>query len=740
MSTVVRWRQAGLIKQLRTYAESRWLPHLLAVLSFVLVTAYYMTPQALHCQTTVYGFGDNTAGLIWRNGVSSNNPLWGPENVTNYPYGEDLSSPVNYIAVLHFSLYWVLAKIAGPICGFNLLNFIGFVATAAVMYGFIYWLTHKKSIAWLAGFAVSFSPYFQNQVGSHSSYGYAAFLILALWLYLRLLRERHWLDVPLLALVIAVCVYWDPYFSLLVATILAPLVVVTVVYSYLQVRGQGRFLDILKALWRRLLPFVLVGVLTLVLILPLAVIARLNAAQINAQVGGVRDSNPINVITIYCTNKPSDYLIPTATNYFADALTNGRYAATVQRFKHGCNPAEYNVGLSLTLLTVLVIGGVVFVRKYVGKRRLRALFAISRSGLEQPWIMLSVMGVLAAGFLLGLPAVLTTRHFPSPTYFLLQVTQIWRVFSREYVVVNIAVVTLAALSLYFLAPLLRDRSWVKHGVFVLLCLSIFVEFQAFPPLSGSATTFSYETDVPTIYQWARTQSDIQHVAVYPIIPIGEGGDPLLYAITMQTINQKQLLNSTVSNSPQDALHLSLRDLTAPQTLPTLRGLGIDTLEIHGIPEHDIAVIPGIEIMRYESVADMRFGSYGSMIAFAKIVPGPAQNFALTLESGFSSQVSDAPVTGVDYTAVNNSHMKLTPLTYDAQSNAQHMACFEVATAAATGTDELTVLVDGTPVVTALPINGQYARVRFGARENQSIVLRDGAGQDMRVRNLGCPAS
>ena len=598
--TPVQRLSIWITERLRAYVESRWLPHLLAVLSFVLVTAYYMTPQVLHCQTTVYGFGDSTAGVIWRNGVSSDNPLWGPEQVTNYPYGEDLSSPVNYISVLHFTLYWVLAKIAGPICGFNLLNFIGFVATAAAMYGFIHWLTHKKSIAWLAGFAVSFSPYFQNKVGSHSAYGYAVFLILALWLYLRLLRERHWLDVPLLALVLAVCVYWDPYFSLLVATILAPLVVVTVVYSYLQVRGQGRFLDTLKALWRRLLPFALVGVLTLLLLLPLIAIARLNAAQINAQVGAVRERDPVNVITTYCTNKPTDYLLPSDTNYFADALTNGRYAATVQGFKHGCNPVEYNVGLSLALLTVLVIGGVVFVRKYVGKRRLRELFAdlAIRAGVSR-WIMLSVMGVLTTGFLLGLPAVLTTRHIPSPTYFVLQVTQIWRVFSREYVVVNIAVVTLAAISLYFLAPLLKDRSWVKYGVFALLFLSIFVEYQAFTPLSGSATTFSYETDAPAIYQWARTQSDIQHVAVYPIIPIGEGGDPLLYAITMQTIDQKQLLNSTVGNSPQDALHLSLRDLTAPQTLPTLRGLGIDSLEIHGIGEQDLRAIPGIEIVRFE---------------------------------------------------------------------------------------------------------------------------------------------
>jgi hypothetical protein len=313
------------------------------------------------------------------------------------------------------------------------------------------------------------------------------------------------------------------------------------------------------------------------------------------------------------------------------------------------------------------------------------------------------------------------------------------VFSREYVVVNIAVVTLAAISLYFLAPLLKDRSWVKYGVFALLFLSIFVEYQAFTPLSGSATTFSYETDAPAIYQWARTQGDIQHVAVYPIIPIGQGGDPLLYAITMQTIDQKQLLNSTVSNSPQDALHLSLRDLTAPQTLPTLRGLGIDSLEIHGIGEQDLRAIPGIEIVRFEAVADNRFGSYGSKIAFAKILPGPAQDFALTLESGFASQVSDAPVAGIEYTAANNSHMKLTPLSYNARANAQHMACFEVATATATGADDLTVLVDGAPAIVALPIKGQFAQVSFPAQENQNILLRDRTGQDMQVRNLGCPA-
>jgi hypothetical protein len=101
--------------------------------------------------------------------------------------------------------------------------------------------------------------------------------------------------------------------------------------------------------------------------------------------------------------------------------------------------------------------------------------------------------------------------------------------------------------------------------------------------------------------------------------------------------------------------------------------------------------------------------------------------------------SNAPVAGVEYTATNDSQMKLTPLSYNAQANAQHMACFEVATAPAVGADDLTVLVDGRLVIAALPINSQYARISFPAQENQHILLQNGTGQDMRVRNLGCPA-
>ena len=135
----------------RTWRVPPWLPHALLLLSYLLVACYYMTPQVLHCQTVVYGFGDSTGGPIWRFSVDPSNPLWGFEHVTNYPYGESLSSPVNYSGLLQYTLFWLFARIAGPVCGYNVLNIVGFVSTAAAMYGFIFWLTRRKSLAWLAG-------------------------------------------------------------------------------------------------------------------------------------------------------------------------------------------------------------------------------------------------------------------------------------------------------------------------------------------------------------------------------------------------------------------------------------------------------------------------------------------------------------------------------------------------------------------------------------------------------------
>lgn len=711
----------------RTWRRPPWLPHVLLLLSYLPITFYYMTPQMLHCQTVVYGFGDNTGGPIWRFSVYPSNPLWGFEHVTNYPYGESLSSPIWDSAALEFSFFWVLAKIAGPICGYNIFNIVGFIGTAAAMYGFIFWLTRRKSLAWLAGYAVSFAPYFQYKVGGHPSYGYAALLILAIWFFFRLLRERRKWDMVILALAVAACFYWDPYFSLLIATVVAPLVGVTIAYDVLISHNRSHPLALAKEVWARLRPFAVSALLILVAMLPLAVIAKLSASQISATVFAPRGDS-LWVATI-CGNTPTDYLIPSDNNFFADLLTYGGYSRSIVPLRHGCNSGEDNVGLSLTLLGVVAAAAVIFVRMKQTRRRLDANVP---AGFDYQWITLALGGVLAAGFVMGLPAF--PNEEPTLGYYLLQVTQTWRVLAREFVVVNIALVALAMIALLVLAQRwLRQRPRLRVVLFGLLFLTIFIQYQPFTPFTGSGGTRNFATDTPPIYVWLRDQADIQHIAEYPF-GIGNEANGIGIYLSMQLVDKKQLLNSVLQTSPQEPLRYAIWDLTAPQTLPVLRGLGIDAVVVHGVSAADVAAVPGLQVLRTEPVDRLT----GNSILVAKILPGPTQDYALTLKQGFPFKgVIMVSSVNVQYEAMNLSQMQLTPLSYDPRADAQHTVCFDVKMASPDDADHLSVLVNGVPVISDLPVGGQYVPVRFLAQENQVITLRNDTTHDMRLDNLGC---
>jgi hypothetical protein len=324
---------------------------------------------------------------------------------------------------------------------------------------------------------------------------------------------------------------------------------------------------------------------------------------------------------------------------------------------------------------------------------------------------------------------------PTLGYLLFKVTQTWRVLAREFVVVNIAAVALAMIAMLLLAQrFLRNRPRLRMLLFGLTFLTIFVQYQPFTPFAGSGGTFSYATDVPSIYYWLRDQRDIQHIAAYPLDKVGETASTTYY-LTMQFVHKKQLLNSVLSNSPQEPVRYSITDLTAPQTIPVLRGLGIDTLVISGVSAQDVAAVPGLEVLRSQIFDDQ---VARGVIVVAKILPGPTQDYALTLNKGFftNAQIMLSAV-NIQYEVMNLSEMQLTPLSYNPRAAAQHEVCFDVKMAVPDDADRLTVLVDGTPVITDMPVGGQYSHVRFLAQENQVITLRNDTTHDMRLDNLGC---
>jgi len=142
------------------------LGNVLVIIFYMLATVYYMGPAALNCSDSIYGFGDSTAGPIWRAGIEPAQPIFGGyETVTNFPEGESLYSPVGYATTAQTIPLRILSKIVGPVCAYNSFNIIGYIFTAMIMFKFIQYLTKRKWVALLAGFALSFTPYVQSKVG-----------------------------------------------------------------------------------------------------------------------------------------------------------------------------------------------------------------------------------------------------------------------------------------------------------------------------------------------------------------------------------------------------------------------------------------------------------------------------------------------------------------------------------------------------------------------------------------------
>lgn len=713
-----------MLGSIKGFFEARTkLVYVLVALSYLLLTVYYMTPSLTHCTSEVYGFGDNTGGVIWRHQVSPSSPLWGFEKVTNYPFGEHLDNPINYSGTLQYTWYWTLAKVGGAICGFNMFNAIGFVSAATVMYAFVYKLTRRRSIAWLAGYAVSFTPYFQYKVGGHPSYGYSALLIGVIWAAYELIRGPTRKKATILGLITAACFYWDPYFILLSLSILIPFCLTALIYLYLVDRAQGKieFKQTLKS-------FLVAAGAAFILVLPLGIVRVAYSQQINSYTAGAR-GDVLSDMEHY-SNLPFDYFLPSSDQYFLQKLIGSRYNPIIRKFHPGSNQSEFNTGLSWIITAVVSSGLIIMAWEKLNRRR---LFNSRNALTDYKLLTLSASVVMLFAAALATPPIIGGLRFPS--FILYKLTSTWRVLSREYIVVNIVLVLLFSIILKFFFDRAKIKNHALYIVTVILFLGIFLQYQAFKPFTGSAANFRYEGDVPKTIYWLREQKEIKTLAAYPLDKDGEGVGPSTY-LTFEGIDKKKLLNSVLPNSPQEPIRYSIRDLTAPQTLPILRQLGIDAAEIHFLPLDQIQNIPGLQILKYENFVS---AITNGQIAIGRILPGPKLDYAVTPQSGFPFNGS-IMVSAVEnqYEAVNRATIKIQNILTN--KTGQVPACFDIKTASIGDHDTVHFWVNGKEIAAPLTIDDQYQTAQLVMDRGATLTLKNQTGHDMRLSKLGCQAA
>lgn len=572
---------------------------LIVCVIYAVLAVYYMHPVMSMCRTSVISQGDATAGLVARNELVNNNPLWGFTDKLSFPVGDNLYHPVNWSAPAFYGTYWVFSKVGGAVCGLNLLNFAGYILTASTMFLFVQWLIRNRWIAFMAGYASSFSPYFQSKVGGHPSYGYSALLITLLWLSLLVWRRKEKKYVVLLGVNVAFLAYWDPYFVLLGGVLIAGMFA-GLLTSNLLSRKRDLSISIIKR-------YLLAVVLAFVLISPL-IFVRLNyASQISSVVSDGRDD--IRFDAYAYSNRPIEYLLPAESH----PVLNKIFGPGYQKInRHYSNPSEYTVGISMAVIVVLLSFLIVICWEYLTKGKVWQ--RIRLNALPQPLDDLLTGLVITAGlaFFMALPP----RYGPlySLSYLLTEFVTMWRVFSRLYIVINISLIVMCAIALFYFSKSIAKRQF-KIAAYILLAILLFFEYQAYYP---GRRYWSYATSVPSIYYRLSERRDISSIAEYPLDDRDLLGLRNNY-VTFQRIHDKALFNSIVTSTDSEELRFGLVDLSDPQTLPALRALGIDGIMLHGSKASED--IQGLELLDQQVTAIAPISKLEPIYLY-KVLEGP----------------------------------------------------------------------------------------------------------------------
>lgn len=212
-----------------------------------------------------------------------------------------------------------------------------------------------------------------------------------------------------------------------------------------------------------------------------------------------------------------------------------------------------------------------------------------------------------------------------------------------------------------------------------------------------------------------------------------------YYLTYQKIHGKQLINSDRSVSPEAPIRQSIRNIEDPQTLPTLRALGADTVIIHGI-EHGLSV-PGLTLIDYEesrpSTSNPAFGDVKPIypIAVYHIDSGPRAGYVLALESGY---VYPKKLTAVsyDYVGGNGATFKLVGLPGGARAS-RGQFCFEARSES--GRPEAASIKQGNTVLWSGILSAEWQPVSFvGATDVTTTLKVDSTDKtSFMMRGLGC---
>lgn len=607
--------------------KSHFLKIATAIITYLSIVLVFMQPVISNgCnETYLSGPGDQSA-FAWLYEASPDSPpLWGNTTWTNAPYGEDVSEPFNITGLLQYSPIWLVEKVVGSTCAFNIHASFGYVFTATVMFLFVLWLTNRRNYfaAWLAGFLVAFSPYLQVKTMIHVSYVYSGLLILILWLALLFWIKPRMIFAIGLAVLGAALFYHDPYFIMLGIFVLIAVALGITIFHFL-FKGLER-----AELWTRLRYLLFAFPIFIALVSPVLYIRISESTHIEAVVGDSRDTDIMTEGKAYSA-RPWEFVLPANTNpLLPDAVKEFQ-----DNHRHGTNYGESTLFLGYVSLLLASIYVVYWFRK--GRLKKAVIYR------KQQLATLIAGSLTLVGGLMALPPFVqvgvVTLYFPS--WLLLSLTTMWRVPARFFVVLQVGLVVLAVLGLIYLVQRYKQhlkgrRIYILYGFIVVFSLAEFATFNPFD------RTYWTQSMIPSVYTEVKDNKDVDTIAEYPMLDPPRNYSFIFY-LSYQAYHQKPMINSAKIGSPTKQYRESMADLYDWQTPGALKRLGVDRVLVHDTKGKTLSS-PAFAQMgaAYDNQAALSVASF----KIPDLVE--SKNYLLTISHGFDGP-SSYGFTDIDY--------------------------------------------------------------------------------------------
>lgn len=543
------------LKLLQQLKNSRFF---VPILIFAVFYSIYFWATIIQPDTLFGGPGDHTAGLIWLYDHYPDSPWWQFTTQTAYPWRDELWSPLFMVGQIGYILFWLCAKVTGgSVAGYNLFTFIGFVFSFIVTYRFILLrFSIKPLLSSLFALVITFTPmaFYLDGVG-HSSYLFMpGYLIGVLWLTLKMFEVRSWRYGFWLGITLGATTLFDPYFVLFIPLAVVCFMVSLLVGKYHKNNGI-KFRELMKQL-------AIVGGAALLVVLPVMGYLKSQAGQVSQTTTSTRTSMMFDA-SIYSA-KINDYLLPPAQNPFVPEVVKDIKKDSF----HGADPTfTLYLGVVLIIASIAAVGWWWYHAAAPRYRQMRI-------------IALSFLVTAIVGFIFSLPPIIhvagITIHMP--TWFLVTLTSAWRVFARFFFVVQPLLVLMVAawFSEYSQRSLTEKGRKIKVSLAAVALLVLLLEYIPRNPFDASKF-WTYQASLPASYQEVAKMPDTTVLAEYPIReqPYYRGS----FYFAGQHIHNKTLFNAYSPISPQANVRMSLMDLSNPQTIPSLRQLGVTTLMV-----------------------------------------------------------------------------------------------------------------------------------------------------------------